>query len=142
MEWEFNNPETWSMEDIESGQYNSFVYIFRFETGESYIGMKNLYKGIKDIKKLKDSTKESDWRTYSSSSKTVQSMVDCNVKYEKYILWAFETTNEAAIIESALIYIFGLRPDNLNKAVLSKTRLPKDGRKLYKILQSLIEELS
>ncbi|MCV8218127.1 hypothetical protein ODQ38_15730, partial [Escherichia coli] len=50
--------------------------------------------------------------------------------------------NEAAIIESALIYIFGLKPDNLNKAVMSKTRLPKDGRKLFKILQYLIEELS
>lgn len=105
-------------------------------------GMKNIYKNLKDIKKIKNSTKESDWRSYTSSSKTVNDMIDCGVEYEKYILWCFETTNEAAIIESALIYIFGLKPDNLNKAVMSKTRLPKDGRKLFKILQYLIEELS
>lgn len=104
-------------------------------------GMKNIYKNLTDIKKLKNH-KESDWREYTSSSKTVNDMIDSNVEYEKYILWCFETTNEAAIVESALIYIFGLKPDNLNKAVMSKTRLPKDGRKLFKILQTLIEELS
>ncbi len=141
-EWQFNNPDTWEESDVVSGDYNSFVYIIRFETGESYLRMKNIYKNLKDIKKIKNSTKESDWRSYTSSSKTVNDMIDCGVEYEKYILWCFETTNEAAIIESALIYIFGLKPDNLNKAVMSKTRLPKDGRKLFKTLQYLIEELS
>lgn len=36
-EWQFNNPDTWEESDVVSGDYNSFVYIIRFETGESYI---------------------------------------------------------------------------------------------------------
>ncbi|GDA60514.1 hypothetical protein BvCmsKKNP010_03905 [Escherichia coli] len=36
-EWQFNNPDIWEEKDVISGQYNSFVYIIRFETGESYI---------------------------------------------------------------------------------------------------------
>ncbi|HFV5818568.1 TPA: hypothetical protein ACH9UE_004056, partial [Escherichia coli] len=41
--------------------------------------MKNIYKNLKDIKKIKNSTKESDWRSYTSSSKTVNDMIDCGV---------------------------------------------------------------
>lgn len=141
-EWKMNNPNTWEINDVTSGSYCAFVYIIRFpETGEFYIGMKHIYIKLKDIKKLKDSTKESNWATYTGSSKSVNSMIDSGLEYEKSILWCFPTSNEAALIETALISIFGLQYNNLNKAIMVKARLPQNGNKLFGVLQELIEDL-
>mgnify|MGYP006903613818 FL=1 len=97
MEWDVYNKNEWDVEDINSGQYAAFVYLITFDTNEFYIGVKSVYKGIKDIKKLKDSTKESNWRTYTSSSKSVNQMIDDGIEYKKYLLWCFPTTNQAAL---------------------------------------------
>ncbi|WP_213712536.1 hypothetical protein [Cedecea lapagei] len=141
MEWKMHNPETWDAKDIESGNYAAFVYIIKFETGEYYFGIKNVFTGIKDIAKLKDSTRSSNWPVYASSSNTVKSMIESGVQYEKYVLWCFKTTNEAAIIETALISSLGLQYNCLNKAIMTKTKLPKDRNHLFNVLQILIEEL-
>lgn len=143
MDWKVYDPTTWDLKDVESGNYAAFVYIIKFpQCGTWYIGMKNIYVKVRDASKIKDSTKQSNWMKYTSSSKTVNALIDSGEEYEKYILWCFPKTNEAAIIESTLIGIFGLLPDNLNKAIMTKARIPTDGMRLYKILRELIEMLS
>jgi len=140
-DWKMHNPEQWELAEVDSGNYASFVYIIRFEDGRFYIGMKNVYRKLKDIADLKDTTKASDWETYTGSSKTVNSMIESGCDYEKYILWCFKTSNEAALVETALISFYGLQTNNLNRAIMCKARLPKDGNELFRVLQTLIEEL-
>lgn len=140
-DWSMHNPEQWDVSDVDSGNYASFVYIIRFDDGRFYIGMKNVYKRLRDTKKLLSTTQSSDWKRYTSSSTKVNTLIDAGYDYEKSILWCFKTTNEAAIVEAALICIFGLMPDNLNKAVMCKARLPLNGTNLYGVIQTLIGEL-
>lgn len=140
MEWKPFNPDEWSISDINSGQYAAFVYLMKVED-DFYIGMKQVYKGIKDIKKLKPTTKESNWPVYTSSSKSVNTMIENGAEYEKYLLWCFPTANQAAVVEATLIGIFGSRSDCLNKAIMCKARLPNDNGATFKIIQELIEVL-
>ncbi|HAV1973410.1 TPA: hypothetical protein JG946_003770 [Enterobacter hormaechei subsp. steigerwaltii] len=141
MEWKAYNPNEWEVEDISSGRYAAFVYLIKFEDS-FYIGMKQVYKGIKDIKKLKSTTKESNWPVYTSSSKTVNTMIENGEPYDKYLLWCFTTANQAAVVEATLIGLFGSRSDNLNKAIMTKARLPKDNGETFKIITQLIEVLN
>lgn len=139
--WGVNNPEQWDVSEVDSGRYAAFVYVIRFDDGSFYIGMKHVYKKLKDIKKLTSTTQCSDWKKYTSSSRSVNQMIDEGCDYEKSILWCFQTSNEAALIEAALICYFGLQANNLNKAVMCKARFPKDRYELFGVLQTLIEEL-
>jgi len=141
MEWKVYNPNEWEVEDINSGRYAAFVYLMKFED-DFYIGVKQVYKGVKDIKKLKTTTKESNWPVYTSSSKSVNTMIENGEPYEKYLLWCFPTANQAAVVEATLIGIFGSRHDCLNKAIMCKARLPKDNGATFRIIQQLIEVLT
>ncbi|WP_336983563.1 MULTISPECIES: hypothetical protein [unclassified Cedecea] len=139
MEWKSFDPEQWDIEDITSGSYAAFVYLIHFPEDDSYyIGMKQIYKGVRDAKRIKDASKESDWESYTSSSKSVNTMITNGADYEKYLLWCFPTANQAAIVESTLIGVFGTRYDYLNKAIMCKARLPKDKGNTFKIIQELI----
>lgn len=137
MEWKSFDPEQWDVKDITSGNYAAFVYLMVVD-GQYYIGMKQVYKGIKDAKKIKDTSKESNWESYTSSSKSVNTMITNGAAYEKYLLWCFPTANQAAIVEATLIGVFGTRHDYLNKAIMCKARLPKDNGNTFKIIQGLI----
>jgi hypothetical protein len=140
MEWQVIN-EDWGVKDINSGSYAAFVYVIKFED-DFYIGMKQVYRGVKDIRKLQDTSKESNWSEYTSSSKSVKQMIEDGLPYEKYLLWCFPTTNQAAVVESTLIGIFGSRHDCLNKAIMCKARLPKDNGSTFRIIQELVGILS
>ncbi|EFH2439062.1 hypothetical protein [Escherichia fergusonii] len=145
MMWEMYDPETWDIKDIDSGNYAAFVYLIQFDNGGWYVGLKQIYKGVKDVKKLKTSTKQSNWVDYTSSSKTVNSRIEAGETYKKYILWCFPTANQAAVVETALIATCGPLPDNLNKAILAKVRLPASDTerlKLFKIVKDLIGTLT
>nr|WP_185171184.1 hypothetical protein [Escherichia coli] len=145
MMWEMYDPETWDIKDIDSGNYAAFVYLIQFDNGDWYVGLKQIYKGVKDVKKLKTSTKQSNWVEYTSSSKTVNARIEAGETYKKYILWCFPTANQAAVVETALIATCGLLPDNLNKAILVKAKLPAndaDGLRLFKIVKGLIGSLT
>lgn len=139
--WKMHNPENWRLDEVDSGLYSSFVYVIKFDDGTYYFGKKGIYRGIRDISKLKSTTSQSNWLIYTGSSKSVNAMIDAGANYEKYILYCFKTDAEATIVETALISFFGLHPDNLNKAIICKTRLPKDRIRLFNILQDIIEEL-
>ncbi|EPE1366941.1 TPA: GIY-YIG nuclease family protein [Escherichia coli] len=139
------DPEVWNINDVDSGNYAAFVYLIQFENSGWYIGMKQIYKGVKDIKKLKSSTKQSNWKDYTSSSKTVNALIDAGENYKKYVLWCFPTANQAALVEATLIGSCGLKPHNLNKAILAKVRLPASDTerlKLFKIVKDLIGTLT
>lgn len=139
--WKVHNENEWDLSDVNSGRYAAFIYVIKFEFGY-YIGMKHVYKCIKDISKLKSTSKESDWAKYTGSSRSVNEYIDAGEDYEKYILWCFRTSNEAMIAETALISYFGLDPDNLNKAIICKARLPTNKKiEMFNIIQALIEEL-
>lgn len=142
--WEIHDPETWDLSDVNDGNYASFVYLIIFPDGDYYIGMKQIYRGIKDVSKLKVTSKESDWNKYYSSSKTVQARIEAGEDYNKYILWCFSTTNHAALIEAMLIGTAGMKCNCLNKAIMTKSRLPKPGerKELFKIFQYLYERLT
>ncbi|EPB4339520.1 hypothetical protein QNZ44_003578 [Enterobacter kobei] len=140
--WQYN--EDWSEEELTNGSYVGFVYLFQFEDNTSYIGSKQMYKRVKDIKKLKDSSIENGWREYSSSSKIVNSKIQEGLNFTRTILWAFPTMKETLFVETALIINEGLKTGNLNLAVMHKARLPsgKDAVRIRGILQSLYEILN
>ncbi|EIT6979586.1 hypothetical protein ACSTWI_000788 [Escherichia coli] len=139
--WKMYDPETWDYDDVASGRYTHFVYLIKFETGEFYYGKKQIYKGVKDIKKLKSTSIESDWELYTGSSKLCNEMIDSGIEYEKYILHCFKCDSEVSLIEAALILNFGFHPDNLNKAVMVRSRITKNRIDLFNTLQYLIDLL-
>lgn len=142
--WDIHDPETWDITDVNDTSYAAFVYLITFPDGDYYIGMKQIYKGIKDINDLKTTSKEADWMKYYSSSKTVQARIEAGEDYNKYILWCFPTTNQAALIETMLIGTVGMKCNCLNKAIMTKSRLPKPGERagLFKTFQYLYDRLS
>ncbi|EGT4280645.1 hypothetical protein C5952_19135 [Cronobacter sakazakii] len=140
--WEMFDKDQWDIADVTDGNYTSFVYIIEFpETGEFYYGKKMIYQKVKSIDKLKVTSVESNWKNYTGSSKTVNAMIDAGMDYTKKILYCVKSDAEASIIETALISYFGLHPDNLNKAILCKARLPKNRRDLFNVLQDLVAML-
>ncbi|HBW0881391.1 TPA: hypothetical protein MED72_005684 [Klebsiella variicola] len=140
--WQYN--DDWSEEELTNGSYVGFVYLFQFDDDTSYIGSKQMYKRVKDIKKLKDNSVENGWREYSSSSKIVNSKIEEGLHYTRTILWAFPSMKETLFVETALIINEGLKTGNLNLAVMHKARLPsgKDAVRISGILQSLYEILN
>ena len=140
--WQYN--EDWSEEELTNGSYVRGVYLFQFEDNTSYIGSKQMYKRVKDIKKLKDNSVENGWREYSSSSKIVNSKIEEGLNYTRTILWAFPLMKETLFVETALIINEGLKTGNLNLAVMHKARLPsgQDAVRIRGILQSLYEILN
>ncbi|HHH3437590.1 TPA: hypothetical protein ACPZBX_001018 [Enterobacter hormaechei subsp. steigerwaltii] len=140
--WQYN--EDWSEEDLTNGSYVGFVYLFQFEDNTSYIGSKQMYKRVKEIKKLKNNSVENGWREYTSSSKIVNSKIAEGLNYTRTILWAFPSMKETLYVETALIINEGLKTGNLNLAVMHKARLPsgEDAVRIRGILQSLFEILN
>lgn len=140
--WQYN--EDWSEEDLTNGSYVGFVYLFQFEDNTSYIGSKQMYKRVKDVKKLKADSIENGWREYTSSSKIVNSKIEEGLDYTRTILWAFSSMKETLFVETALIINEGLKMGNLNLAVMHKARLPsgKDAVRIRGILQTLYEILN
>lgn len=138
--WDMFYSEEWNIDEV--CNYAGFVYLIQFpESGTYYIGVKQVYKGIKDYSKLKSTSIESDWKRYGSSSKTVKAMIESGEKYRKSILWCFKTIQEAMLVESTLIGVFGTDYNNLNKAIMVKTRLKKDNGEQRKVLQRIIGDL-
>ena len=88
-EWEYT--EDWDKRTLTNGDYVGFVYLFQFEDGSTYIGSKQMYKRVKEVKKLKPTSESNNWENYTSSSKIVNQKIDEGEKYTKTILYAFPT---------------------------------------------------
>jgi len=141
-EWKYT--EDWDEKTLLDGSYAAFVYQFIFEDGSHYIGVKQLYQRVKTYKKIKEDSKENNWRNYSSSSKIVNQKIADGENYTRTILWAFPTMDEALLVETSLILSEGLKHGSLNLAVMHKCKLPNaEGKKrIYGILQQLWEWLN
>ncbi|HFK5732564.1 TPA: hypothetical protein ACG0DS_000048 [Enterobacter sichuanensis] len=141
-QWNYN--DDWSEEELTNGSYVGFVYLFQFEDSTFYIGSKQMYKRVKDVKKLKANSVENGWREYSSSSKIVNQKIEDGLDYTRTILWAFPSMKETLFVETSLIINQGLKTGNINLSVMHKARLPsgKDAVRIRGILQSLYELLN
>lgn len=96
----------WGVEEVPADAY-AFVYkITNLKDGRAYIGKKLLwFKGHKQVKgKKKKILKESDWRTYNSSSNELQADIEKlgekNFKFE--ILRFCKTKGESSYWEAKL----------------------------------------
>ncbi|EOK3969080.1 hypothetical protein ACJQ51_003697 [Escherichia coli] len=140
-EWEYT--EYWDKRTLTNGDYVGFVYLFQFEDGSTYIGSKQMYKRVKEIKKLKPTSESNNWENYTSSSKIVNQKITDGEKYCKTILYAFPTMRETLLVESILILHEMLKPNCLNLAMMTKIRSPnaKDKKHLLGIVQELLEIL-
>lgn len=130
----------WTEEDLTNGSYAGFIYMFHFpETGQVYYGSKQIYKRVKTYKKIKPTSIENDWRDYSSSSTTVNKLIDDGTEYERTILWAFPNMNETLLAELSLIVCEGLHPNSLNYAVMHKCKLPSinERQQIFNIMQEI-----
>lgn len=126
---------------LTDGGYIGFIYIFKFVDGSWYVGSKQMYKKVKDVKKLKPDSVENEWRDYSSSSKIVNQKIADGMDYTRTILWGFPTMTQTLFVESYLIFLHGLDENILNKAVLNKTIFPSDKGKMRGIIRTIEEWL-
>ncbi|MGR5944917.1 hypothetical protein [Enterobacter sp. C4G1] len=140
-EWEFT--EDWDERTLTNGDYVGFVYLFQFEDGCTYIGSKQMYKRVKEVKRLKVDSVGNGWENYTSSSKIVNQKIEDGEQYRKIILYAFPTMRETLLVESILILHEMLKPNCLNLAMMTKIRAPnvKDKKHLLGIVQELLEIL-
>ncbi|EAX4885844.1 hypothetical protein AIP16_21670 [Salmonella enterica] len=140
--WDMFFKDDWDISEVTDGNYSAFVYVIQFpDDGSFYFGFKQVFRRIKDAKKIKGSTvlNESDWKTYSSSSKTVQQRIDNGEHHTKHILWCFASNTEATLVETALIALYGTRYDCLNKAIMAKTKLRKDKGLQLDVIRRIME---
>jgi len=84
--WEYRGKP---LEEVPEGA-DGFVYLITFKDGDFYVGRKNFYsvrrvkvKGRVNRKKV---VKESDWKSYGSSSKIVKERIEEGEAHSKVIL--------------------------------------------------------
>lgn len=80
-----------SLKDVDINNYIGFTYILKLSNGKKYIGAKKIWKVIKSppstYKRLpKNGFIESDWKTYSSSSKFVAEYINDGVTIDEYLI--------------------------------------------------------
>lgn len=114
-----------------------FVYSIMFSNGMKYIGKKNFYSkrkrkfGKKEAALVTDKrkklyeivTKESNWKTYTSSNIEVKKLIDSGLKYSKRIVCYAYTPKELTFLEVKWMFNLGvLSPygDWLNDNILGK----------------------
>lgn len=121
----------------------AFVYMIEFDTGEFYIGQKRIYKGIKDSKRIKHDSIQSNWESYESSSTEVSNRCASGERFRKTILAVFDTYQEALFVETCLICFATNSELNLNKAIIAKLRLTDriKSTKCQQVVRVLLEDL-
>lgn len=117
IEWKIDETDIEVLEPPKS--YVGFVYKIVFDDGKMYIGKKNFYSrrkrnfGKKELAKITDKrlkkyeyvVKESNWRTYTSSNKTVNERIKNGDKYSKYIMaYGLNSKHLTYIEESYLVH--------------------------------------
>ena len=137
-EWKYS-PD-WCENDLTDGSYVGFVYLFEFEDGSRYIGSKQMYKGVKNVKSLKGDEKENNWRDYSSSSKIVNQKIADGDNYTRTILWGFASMDDVMLVEMILILNECLKPTCLNLSTMHKCKFPniQGKKKLYGVVQEIL----
>ncbi|AEO97050.1 hypothetical protein CPTAKMNP4_070 [Salmonella phage vB_SenM-AKM_NP4] len=82
----------WSVfEETDIKNNIGFVYVITFEDGKKYVGAKKIWKRIKAAPSTfkrgpKKGFEESDWKTYTSSSNELNSMLENGIKPKEYLI--------------------------------------------------------
>lgn len=97
-----------TLKEVDVKNYIGFVYVIEFSNGSRYIGAKKIWKNIKvppsTFKKKKEFF-ESDWKTYTSSSKEVNdNIADGNIPIN-YIIVGFYKTWGSTLFGEAIMQL-------------------------------------
>ena len=82
----------WSVfEETNIKNHIGFVYVITFENGKKYVGAKKIWKRIKAAPSTfkrgpKKGFEESDWKTYTSSSNELNSMIEKGINPKEYLI--------------------------------------------------------
>lgn len=138
-DWQYS-PD-WSEADLTDGRYAGFVYLFEFADGSRYVGSKQLYKKVKNVRQLKVDSVENNWRNYTSSSKIVNQKIADGDNYTRTILWAFPSMDEVLLVELILIMNMCLDYSCINLSVMHKCRFPNvdTKKRLLGVVQNIME---
>lgn len=88
----------WSVfEEVDIKNYIGFVYVITFEDGRKYVGAKKIWKRIKAApctfkRGPKKGFEESDWKTYTSSSNELNSILENGIKPKEMIIMGWYPT--------------------------------------------------
>lgn len=128
--WKFKDQEIHTLEDIpeEHKEALGFIYlIVHIPTGRKYIGKKLLQAaGTKIVKGVKKKIKkESDWKTYWSSSPTIKEMIQTDGgtdNFSREILNFCYSKSSLLYCEELALYFYGAleSEDFLNSNIRSK----------------------
>lgn len=127
--------ENVKIEDL-PGKYFGFIYkITNLANNKVYIGRKNFYTrrkrrfGKKEIAKMKDKrskkyewvVKESNWKTYSSSSKELKEDIKNGDEIKREILFLVKKENQMVYFETKFQFIYSvLEEGSYNKNILGR----------------------
>lgn len=118
------------------GDYYGFIYkITNLDNGKIYIGRKNFYTkrkrrfGKREIAKMEDKRarkwewviKESNWKTYNSSSKELKKDIKNGAKIKKEILHLVKDENKMVYYETKYQFIHSvLEKGSYNRNILGR----------------------
>lgn len=79
------------LKEVDINEYIGFVYVVKFENGKKYIGAKKIWKRIKTPPSSfkrgpRLGFEESDWKTYTTSSKLVNALIEENINVEEFVI--------------------------------------------------------
>lgn len=137
-DWQF-----WNDADNENFLKSAcFVYLIEFSSGEFYVGQKRIYRGLKNSSHINSNSKQSNWKTYNTSSTEVKNRIEAGEEHQRFVLACFDSYAEAIHAESVLISMLSYKPECLNKALITKFRFGKwNDVEHMKRIWALLEEL-
>mgnify|MGYP003632165550 CR=1 FL=1 len=114
MNWKYSKKEIKELSDIPEGCIG-FVYIITRPDGYYYVGKKSIYstnklKPLKGQVRKRTVTKESNWKSYMSSNKEVQTWKDVD---KEILHWAFSKI-ELTYMENKALYCLGVLEDEFS----------------------------
>lgn len=137
MNWTYKGKEVKSIHDMPEGVYG-FVYELRFSNGKRYIGRKNVYSirkrnfGKKELSKITDKRlktyemvkKESNWKSYTSSNKEINSLLkggEIELEYKRILNYSF-SEKHTTYLETQALFCYGVLEcdDYYNDNILGK----------------------
>lgn len=121
--WKYNSIEVTDISQVPLGAVGFIYVILNSSTGEYYIGKKQLYSTrtlppLKGTRRKRKVIKESDWKTYQSSSKKVKEWISPK---KSIIVWCY-SKKELTYEETRALMCYRTMEDelSLNENILGK----------------------
>lgn len=114
-----------TLKDVDISNYLGFVYVITFDNGKKYVGAKKIWKRIKvppsSFKRgPRKGFEESDWKSYTSSSKEVNDMISSGVHPREYLIvgW-YDSWGKTLLAEAEMQFSNDVlrNPEWLNKQI-------------------------